>query len=78
MFYCSLPSVDFPDEQFGLGNIPLVVLSQALEILQILEIVDWKWDINTILAQPAELLQAVLQMKVIGEKLRKEHSDDVE
>jgi len=52
------------------------VLSQALEILLILEVVEWKWDINTILAQPADLLQAVVRLKSVGEILRREKSSD--
>ena len=52
-----------------------MVLSQALEILLILEVVEWKWDINTILQQPEDLLRAVIHLKSIGEKLRKESND---
>jgi hypothetical protein len=37
-----------------------------------LESVDWKWDINTILEQPAELFRAVMRLKVAGEKLKKQ------
>lgn len=37
----------------------------------LLEAVEWKWDIKTLLEQPEDLLRAVLRMKVIGEKMRR-------
>jgi len=40
-----------------------------------LEVVEWKWDINTILQQPEDLLRAVIRLKSVGEKLRKESAD---
>ncbi len=74
-FYCTENSGDFPDETFGLGEVPAVLLEPALELLVLLEAVDWKWDINTLLEQPADLLKAVLRLKVIGEKLRKSKTE---
>lgn len=41
----------------------------------LLETVEWKWDINTLLEQPEDLLKTVLRLKVIGEKLRKSKTD---
>jgi len=58
-----------------LREIPTSILGQALDILLILEAVEWKWDINTILSQPDDLLRAVLRLKAVGEKLRKDQSD---
>jgi hypothetical protein len=58
-----------------LGEVPAVLLEPALELLMLLEAVDWKWDINTLLEQPADLLKAVLRLKVIGEKLRKSKTE---
>lgn len=49
-----------------------------MEILLVLEAVDWKWDINTILNQPDDLLRAVLRLKAVGEKLRREQSGDAQ
>ncbi|HAD06450.1 MAG TPA: hypothetical protein DCE76_04755 [Anaerolineaceae bacterium] len=58
-----------------MGEIPTSILGQALDILLVLEAVEWKWDINTILSQPDDLLRAVLRLKSVGEKLRREQSD---
>jgi hypothetical protein len=44
-------------------------------MLFILESIDWKWDINTILEQPSALFYSVLQLKGLGEKFRKQNKD---
>lgn len=48
------------------------MLEQAAEVLLFVETFGWHLDINTILAQPAELFHATLRLKVAGEKLKKQ------
>lgn len=77
-FYCAPVDKEgtFPDAEFGLGDIPPEMLDQAEEILEILETIEWKWDINTILAQPDTLFRAVIKMMVAGGRLKKQLKDD--
>lgn len=72
-FYCAEDdNGDFADEAFGLGDIPPELLAQATDILFFLESIEWKWDINTLLEQPAELTRAVLRLRMAGNKLKKQ------
>jgi len=48
------------------------VLDQAVDILFFLESIEWKWDINTLMAQPADLFHAVLRLMMVGNKLKKQ------
>jgi hypothetical protein len=59
------------DENLGMGGIAPDILHTAADLLFILEALDWKWDINTILAQPSDLFYAVLQLKGVAEKIKK-------
>jgi hypothetical protein len=77
-FFCAKPSNDLPDEYFGLGAIPPEILSISADLLFILEALDWRWPITTILEQPADLLYTVLRMKSIGEILRRQHESENE
>lgn len=74
MFYCSPvdENGDFADVNFGLGDIPPELLEQATDILFFLESIEWKWDINTLLEQPADLFHAVLRLMMAGNKLKKQ------
>ena len=72
-FYCAQDdNGDFVDEAFGLGDIPPGLLDHAVDILFFLESIEWKWDINTLLEQPADLFHAVLRLMMAGNKLRKQ------
>lgn len=73
-FYCSPvdENGDFMDAEFGLGDIPAVLIGQATDILIFLESIDWKWDINTLLEQPAELFKAIMKLMVAGKKLKQQ------
>lgn len=72
-FYCGPEdNGDFTDADFGLGGIPAEVLDQAVDILFFLESIEWKWDINTLMAQPADLFHAVLRLMMAGNKLKKQ------
>ena len=72
-FYCAQDdNGDFADADFGLGDIPAELLEQAADILFFLESIEWKWDINTLLEQPADLFHAVLRLMVTGNKLKKQ------
>ena len=76
-FYCppSDENGNFSDEDFGLGNIPPDLLDQATDVLFFLETIEWKWDINTLLQQPAALFNAVLKLMMAGSKLKKQAAD---
>jgi hypothetical protein len=41
-------------------------------MLFFLEAINWQWDINTLLAQPADLFSAVLRLMTAGGKLKKQ------
>lgn len=53
-----------------LSEYPPELLQSAMRVLAWLEAVEWRWDINTILAQPADMLDAVMTLKSIGEEIR--------
>lgn len=42
----------------------------AIEILELLEAVDWKWTISEILEQPRELFKDVLYLRHLGLEYR--------
>lgn len=67
--YSLEPRGDIDDPLEMLAEFPASVIEQALKILSWLEVIGWRWDINTLLKQPADLLDAVLTMKAIGESI---------
>ena len=70
-FYCPPEkNNDFADENYGLGDLPAELLEQATDVLFMLETIEWKWDINTLLDQPHDLFKAVLRLMVAGNKLQ--------
>jgi len=51
---------------------PLKCLTRLLIFCFFLESIEWKWDINTLMAQPADLFHAVLRLMMVGNKLKKQ------
>lgn len=68
--YSVEPRGDIDDPLEMLAEFPASVIEQGIKILSWLEAIDWRWDINTLLRQPADLLEAVFVMKTIGESIR--------
>ena len=46
------------------------VMERAKKILPILELTNFAWDINTVLAQPEDELAAVFALKSVGNKIQ--------
>ena len=51
------------------------MLERAKKILMVLELTEWRWTINDVLEQPEQELDAVIGMKALGEKMRKQARD---
>ncbi len=58
-----------------LAEFPPELLDLARRCLSFLESIEWKWDLNTLLAQPADLLDAIMALKSIGEEIRRQDDD---
>lgn len=65
-----------PDDPLEiLAQYPAELLEKARKCLSYLEATDWKWDIVTLLKQPADLLEAVISLKVLGSEIRNQAQD---
>lgn len=63
---------DLPDPLEILSRYTPQVLLAAKRCLSFLEAIDWKWDLITVLKQPDELMDAVMDLRMIGEAIRSE------
>lgn len=54
------------------GNMSDELLTLAKRVLQVAEFVEWRWTFKEILEQDEELTDAVMYMKSIGERMRKQ------
>lgn len=50
-------------------------MSRAKRILPVLEMTEWAWTINDVLDQPEQELNAVMYMKALGEKMRRQKNN---
>jgi len=48
------------------------MLERAKQILMVLELTEWRWTILDVLGQPEQELDAVISLKAVGEKIRKQ------
>lgn len=53
-----------------LAGMPPSLVDLAWRVLQVLKVVEWKWTITEILEQPAALLDAVVELESLGQKMR--------
>lgn len=60
---------DPPDPIELLGQYPPALLQKCLKLLYWLRRTDWKWDINTLLAQPDDELEIVMTLDALGEAM---------
>ncbi len=58
----------FEEKVFNFGRMSDELVEEAKKILAVLELTKFTWDINRVLEQPEELLDAVFYMKSIGER----------
>jgi hypothetical protein len=70
--YFPRPRGDIDDPVAILADYTPDVLDQARRCLTVLESIDWKWDLNTVLEQPAELLDAIMAIKSVGDDIRRQ------
>ncbi len=66
---------DMDDPLEILAPYPPELLDMARRCLGFLESIDWKWDLNTLLEQPADLLDAVIAMRSVGSEIRRQDED---
>lgn len=58
-----------------LDEYPADLLEIAKRCLSFLESIDWRWDLKTVLDQPAELMSAIMALKSIGEEIRRQDEE---
>lgn len=68
--YGDLPQGDPDDPLEILAQFPAEMLARGLKLLSYLEALDWKWDLATLLEQPADWLELVFAIKLLGESFR--------
>lgn len=67
---------DLPLEPFA--RIHPFIIDEARRMLEILEAVEWRWTITEIQQQPAALLDAIIDLKSTGIKMREQMKDQQE
>lgn len=73
--YGDTPHGEIDDPIAILSSYPPELLDLARRCLSFLESIDWKWDLNTLLEQPADLLAAVMAVRSIGAEIRRQDDD---
>lgn len=63
---------DPPDPVEILAQYPPELVKKGMTLLKWLEGIDYKWDINALLAQPDDELEIVMTLRSLGEAMREQ------
>ena len=62
---------DMPNfDEINFYKVPADVLERSKQVLLVLELVEFRWTILDVLAQPEPELNAIIQLKTLGERIR--------